>query len=60
MRKLATTVEVAEYLGVTPEALRQWAHKGVGPPWTMVESVRRYRWEDIERYLEERTVRNHD
>ena len=58
MTGLATPAQVAKYLGVTPEALRQWAHRKQGPPYVMVESTRRYRWSDVEAYLEERTVRH--
>lgn len=56
MTKLATPGEVAEHLGVTPESLRQWAHRGTGPRWIRVGGGRRYRWSDIEAYLADGTV----
>lgn len=58
MTGLATPAEVAEYLKVTPEALRQWAHRKKGPPYIKVEGARRYRWAEVEAYLEEKTVRH--
>lgn len=58
MNGFATPIEVAEYLKISPETLRQWAHRKKGPPYVMVEGARRYRWSDIEQYLDDRTVRH--
>lgn len=58
MRPLATPEEVAAHLGVNPQTLRNWAHQKRGPAFVMVEGARRYRWSDVEAYLEERTVRH--
>jgi excisionase family DNA binding protein len=58
MEPLATKEEVAEYLRVKPETLDAWASRNQGPPFVKVERTRRYRWEDVRRYVEERTVRN--
>lgn len=58
MRPLATPEEIAEHLGVNVQTLRNWAHQKRGPAFVMVEGARRYRWSDVEAYLEERTVRH--
>lgn len=58
MKGLATPEEVAEYLHVKPGTLRVWVHRKVGPPYIQVEGQRLYRWEDIEQYLNDRTVRH--
>lgn len=56
MEGLATPKELAEYLKVKEQTLRMWASKGRGPAWVMVEGVRRYRWSDVQAYLDARKV----
>ncbi|WP_312858109.1 helix-turn-helix transcriptional regulator [Pseudonocardia pini] len=51
-RKLASRTEVAEYLGVPPATLAQWAHQGTGPRYVRVGRHARYRWADVESWLE--------
>lgn len=53
---LISDQEVAERLGVSPWTLRAWRSQRVGPRWIKVGSLARYRPEDIEGYLETRTV----
>ncbi len=58
MEGLATPQEIAEYLQVKEQTLRNWAHQNRGPAFVMVEGARRYRWSDVRQYLEDRTVRH--
>jgi excisionase family DNA binding protein len=51
-RALATRAEVAQFLGVPPGTLTQWAHRGVGPKYTRVGRHARYSWSDVEHWLE--------
>lgn len=58
MRGLATRAEVAEYLGLQGKdgrpavgTLAQWAHRGVGPRYVRVGRHTRYRWADVEQWL---------
>ena len=53
-RPLATSLEVAAYLQVSQRTLDDWAYRGGGPEFSRVGQQRRYRWEDVERYLTER------
>jgi excisionase family DNA binding protein len=53
-RPLATSPEVAAYLRVSERTLDDWAYRGGGPEFSRVGQQRRYRWEDVERYLTER------
>jgi excisionase family DNA binding protein len=55
---LATPAEVAEYLNISPETLRQWAYRKQGPPYIMVEGARRYDRDDLQAYIEARKVRH--
>lgn len=55
-RPLATSAEVAAYLGVPLRTLEQWAYRKVGPAYMRVGRYRRYRWADVERYLEAKSV----
>ena len=52
---LGTSAEVAAYLRVSERTLDDWAYRGGGPEFSHVGQQRRYRWEDVERYLAERT-----
>ena len=58
MAELATPEEVAAYLHVKPGTLRVWVHRKKGPPYVKVEGRRLYRWSDVEKWLEARTVRH--
>jgi excisionase family DNA binding protein len=51
-RPLATRAEVAEYLRVPIGTLEQWAYRGTGPTYTRVGRHARYRWADVEMWLE--------
>ncbi len=54
-RPLATSAEVAEHLGVPLGTLKQWAYRKVGPKYVKVGRHRRYRWSDIEKWLDQQT-----
>lgn len=52
---LATPQEVAAYLRRTPKTLRNWRSLEIGPAWMKVGRGVRYRWSDVERWLEAQT-----
>jgi excisionase family DNA binding protein len=52
-RPLATSAEVAEYLGVPPRTVDTWAYFGRGPRYSLIGRHRRYRWDDVEAYVDE-------
>ena len=52
-RALGTVAEVAAYLGVPDKTLYQWKYKGTGPRAIRVGKHLRYRWSDVERWLDE-------
>lgn len=53
-RPLAGSAEVAEYLDVPLGTLDQWASRGGGPRFSKVGKHRRYRWTDVEKWLDEK------
>jgi excisionase family DNA binding protein len=53
---LATSGEVAEYLGVSVRTLDDWAHRGVGPEYSSIGRYRRYRWSDVDKHVDEKRV----
>lgn len=53
---LATRKEVAAYLGIAVKTLKNWAVSGKGPKYVKVGSEVRYRWQDIDAYVESRRV----
>jgi excisionase family DNA binding protein len=50
---LMKTREVAEYLSVSVQTLRNWARDGVGPRSFRVGRDRRYRRDEVDAWLEE-------
>lgn len=51
-RPLGSVDAVAEYLGVPPATLYQWRYRGIGPRASKVGRHLRYRWADVERWLD--------
>lgn len=54
-RPLATRQEVADYLGVPAQTLDAWAYRGKGPRYIRVGKHSRYRWSDVESWLDLQT-----
>jgi excisionase family DNA binding protein len=52
-RPLATRPEVAQYLGVPISTLERWARLKVGPTYRRVGRHTRYRWTDVEAWVED-------
>ncbi|MFI6324643.1 helix-turn-helix domain-containing protein [Nonomuraea sp. NPDC050556] len=50
---LPGTPEVADYLGIPQKTLVQWRWRGVGPRYIKVGRHIRYRWADIEKWLDQ-------
>lgn len=54
-RPLASPDQLTEYLGIPKATLSQWRHRGVGPKWTRVGRHVRYRWSDVDAWLDSQT-----
>jgi predicted DNA-binding transcriptional regulator AlpA len=54
--RFLNTEELAEYLSMPAATLRWWRHRGTGPPYQKLGRNVRYRWVDIETWLNENTV----
>jgi excisionase family DNA binding protein len=52
-RPLATSEQVAEHLGVPVRTLETWAYRKAGPKYLKVGRHRRYRWSDVEKWLDQ-------
>ncbi|MEX1092377.1 MAG: helix-turn-helix domain-containing protein [Acidimicrobiia bacterium] len=52
--RLLTVAELADYLGVPPATLYQWRYRREGPPGFRVGRHLRYRWSDINGWIESR------
>jgi excisionase family DNA binding protein len=52
-KPLASRVEVAAYLHLPVPTLNRWAHCGTGPKFIKVGRNTRYRWADVEQWLNE-------
>ena len=55
-RPLGTLAEVAQYLQKPEKTLIQWRYLGRGPRSVRVGTTIRYRWADVERWLDELTA----
>jgi predicted DNA-binding transcriptional regulator AlpA len=54
-RSLAKPVEVAQFLGVPEKTLDQWRYLKKGPRWSKVGRHVRYRWADVEKWLDQQS-----
>lgn len=52
-RPLAAIEEVSEYLGIPVKTLYQWRHRGIGPRASKVGRHLRYRWDDVEKWVDQ-------
>lgn len=52
-QKLATPQEVAEYLNVPLNTVYDWRRKRTGPKASKVGVHLRYRWSDVDKWLDE-------
>lgn len=55
IESLLDSAELAALLSVPERTIAQWAYRGVGPSYVKVGRHRRYRPEDVERWLELQT-----
>jgi excisionase family DNA binding protein len=55
-RSLASPREVSEYLRIPTHTLSQWRHRGIGPKFSRVGKHVRYRWSDVEAWIDQQTV----
>ncbi len=53
--QLATPVDVAAYLGVPVKTLYQWKYRGIGPSVHKVGRHLRYRWREVDAWLDAQT-----
>jgi excisionase family DNA binding protein len=59
LKPLASTPEVAAYLGVPVQTLYVWRTKSAGPRAVRVGKHLRYRWADVEAWIDQQTDRPH-
>jgi excisionase family DNA binding protein len=52
-KPLATAEQVSEYLGVPPGTVDAWRTRGGGPRFSRVGRHVRYRWADVDRWLDQ-------
>lgn len=52
-KPLATPTDLADFLGVPEATLTQWRYLRRGPRWSKVGRYVRYRWSDVEKWLDE-------
>ena len=52
--RLINVEELADYLGVPVATLYQWRYRREGPPGFRVGRHLRYRWSDVQRWIEQR------
>lgn len=59
--QLISSAQLAEYLGTTTANLAQWRYKGTGPKFIKIGyRAVRYRWADIETWIEANTISQSD
>lgn len=59
MEGYATPAEIAQYLAISRRTLDNWAYLGKGPDYIKIDGgARRYKWSEVQAWLEARTVRH--
>lgn len=58
--KLLSTVEAADFLGISPDTMPRWRWAGTGPAYLKVGRSVRYRLSDLEDYLKSRAIPTRD
>lgn len=51
--QLLSPAELADYLSIPVQTIYQWRHRGDGPPGYRVGRHVRYRWTDIQTWLDD-------
>jgi predicted DNA-binding transcriptional regulator AlpA len=51
-RPLMKPAEVGEKLGIPEKTLAQWRYLGTGPKWSRIGRYVRYRWEDVDHWID--------
>jgi excisionase family DNA binding protein len=54
--RMATISEVAEHLGISVQTLYNWRAQKIGPKNIKVGNKIRYRWADVDAWLDNRTT----
>jgi predicted DNA-binding transcriptional regulator AlpA len=54
--RLARPEEIAEYLGTAVANLAKWRYEKSGPPYHRCGRLIRYRWAEVDAWLDARTV----
>ncbi len=54
--RLLTVEDLAEYLGVPVATLYAWRYRNVGPPGFRVGRHLRFRWSDVEHWIQDRVT----
>lgn len=57
---LASMEEVAGYLSKPVQTLRAWRHRGIGPRSFKVGTTVRYRWSDVDAWLEQQATNSNE
>lgn len=55
-RPLASPEEVGEFLGVPVTTLYDWRQRGIGPKASKVGRHLRYRWSEVERFVDDQSA----
>ena len=55
-RPLASPKELSEFLGVPVDTLYQWNHRGTGPKAHKVGRHLRYRWQEVDAWLDAQAI----
>jgi len=54
-RPLLTLDDLARYVGVPKRTVYSWRYRGIGPVGIKLGGHVRYRWDDVEKWLDEQT-----